>query len=184
MSLPEMDVLKPLKLAAASVLVLSMALAGCQVRPLYSAGVATFSSDPSTGITSVSINEVSNRYGQEVRNQLIFALSGGAGEPANAAYRLELGISKRIINAADIQTQTSGENQPTAGGVVLTSNYVLSDAASGAQIASGSRSVTASFDRSRQQFAQLRAERDAENRAARELAEVLKLVIAGELAKR
>jgi LPS-assembly lipoprotein len=184
MSLPEMNVLKPLKLAAASVLVLSMALAGCQVRPLYSAGVATFSSDPSTGITSVSINEVSNRYGQEVRNQLIFALSGGAGEPANAAYRLELGISKRIINAADIQTQTSGENQPTAGGVVLTSNYVLSDAASGAQIASGSRSVTASFDRSRQQFAQLRAERDAENRAARELAEVLKLVIAGELAKR
>jgi LPS-assembly lipoprotein len=175
---------KTMKLAAAAALVLSLASAGCQVRPLYSAGVATFSSDPSTGITSVSINEVSNRYGQEVRNQLIFALSGGAGEPANAAYKLELGISKRIINAADVQTQTVGENQPTAGGVVLTSNYVLSDAATGAEIAKGSRSVTASFDRSRQQFAQVRAERDAENRAARELAEVMKLVIAGELAKR
>jgi LPS-assembly lipoprotein len=184
MSLPEMNSRKHLKLFAATALVLSTALAGCQVRPLYSAGVATFSSDPSTGITSVSINEVSNRYGQEVRNQLIFALSGGAGEPANPAYRLELGITKRIIEAAETQTQATGENQPTAGGVVLTSNYVLSDAASGTPVASGSRSVTASFDRSRQQFAQVRAERDAENRAARELAEVLKLVIAGELAKR
>lgn len=184
MSLHEMNGRTPMKIAAITALVLSMALAGCQVRPLYSAGVATFSSNSSTGISSVSINEVSNRYGQEVRNHLIFALGGGSGEPANPAYRLELGIAKRVINAAEIQTQTSGENQPTAGGVVLTSNYVLSDAATGAQIASGSRSVTASFDRSRQQFAQLRAERDAENRAARELAEVLKLVIAGELAKR
>jgi LPS-assembly lipoprotein len=184
MLLFELNSRKHMKLFAATALILSAALAGCQVRPLYSAGVATFSSDPSTGITSVSINEVSNRYGQEVRNQLIFALSGGAGEPANPGYRLELGISKRIITSVEVQTQTSGENQPTAGGVVLTSNYVLLDAATGAQIASGSRSVTASFDRSRQQFAQLRAERDAENRAARELAEVLKLVIAGELAKR
>jgi LPS-assembly lipoprotein len=183
MSLSEMKSANHMKLPAVAVLALTVALAGCQVRPLYSAGVATFSSDPSTGITSVSINEVSNRYGQEVRNQLIFALSGGAGEPASPAYKLELGISKRIINAADIQTQTSGENQPTAGGVVLTSNYVLSDAATGAQIAKGSRSVTASFDRSRQQFAQVRAERDAENRAARELAEVLKLVIMGELSR-
>jgi LPS-assembly lipoprotein len=184
MLLSEMNNRKQMKLFAATAFVLSMALAGCQVRPLYSAGVATFSSDPSTGVTSVSINEVTNRYAQEVRNQLIFGLSGGAGEPANPAYRLELGITKRIINAADIQTQTSGENQPTAGGVVLSSNYVLSDAATGTPVASGSRSVTASFDRSRQQFAQARAERDAENRAARELAEVLRLVIAGELAKR
>jgi LPS-assembly lipoprotein len=184
MSLSEMKSRKHMKLLAATALGLCVALAGCQVRPLYSAGVATFSSDPSTGITTVSINEVSNRYAQEVRNQLIFALSGGAGEPANPTYRLELGISKRIINAAEVQTQTVGENQPTAGGVVLTSNYVLFDAASGAEIAKGSRSVTASFDRSRQQFAQVRAERDAENRAARELAEIMKLVIAGELAKR
>lgn len=175
---------KHTKLFAATALVLSMALAGCQVRPLYSAGVTTFSGNPSTGAFSVSINEVSNRYAQEVRNQLIFALSGGAGEPENAAYKLELGVSKRVIEAAETQTQTSGENQPTAGGVVLTANYVLTDAASGAPVASGSRSVTASFDRSRQQFAQLRAERDAENRAARELAEVLRLVIAGELSKR
>ncbi len=173
-----------MKFLIASALVLSMAVAGCQVRPLYSAGVVTFSGNPATGAMSVSVNEVTNRYAQEVRNQLIFGLNGGAGEPANALYRLELGITKRIINAADLQIQTAGENQPTAGGVVLSSNYVLSDAATGTPIASGSRSVTASFDRSRQQFAQVRAERDAENRAARELAEVLKLVIAGELAKR
>jgi LPS-assembly lipoprotein len=159
------------------------ALSGCQVRPLYSAGVTTFSSGPSAGAMSISVNEVTSRYGQEVRNHLIFALSGGAGEPASPAYKLELGVTKRVTTVASI-TPATGESRGTAGAVVLASYYVLSDASTGSQVAAGSREVTASFDRPRQQFAQLRAERDAEDRAARELAEALKLAIAADLANK
>jgi LPS-assembly lipoprotein len=169
-------------LGAAALVALS-SLSGCQVRPLYSAGVTTFSSSPSNGALSVSVNEVTSRYAQQVRNHLIFALSGGAGEPASAAYKLELGVTKRVTTVAVITPRT-GESRPTAGAVVLASNYTISDAVTGSQVASGSREVTASFDSPRQQFAQLRAERDAEDRAARELAEALKLAIAADLANK
>jgi LPS-assembly lipoprotein len=159
------------------------ALSGCQVRPLYAVGATTFSSGPATGAMSVSVNEVTSRYAQEVRNHLIFALSGGAGEPASPAYKLELNVTKRVTTVASI-TPATGESRGTAGAVVLGSYYVLSDASTGNQVATGSREITASFDRPRQQFAQLRAERDAEDRAARELAEALKLAIAADLANK
>ena len=155
-----------------------LALAGCQVRPLYATGPG----GGSAALTQpISINEVTSRYAQEVRNHLIFALNGGAGEPADVAYTLELGVTKRVTTVAAI-TPATGESRPTAGGVVLTSNYTISEAATGSQVATGVREANASFDRPRQQFAQLRAERDAEDRAARELAEALKLAIAADLA--
>jgi LPS-assembly lipoprotein len=155
-----------------------IALSGCQVRPLYATGPSSAASVLSQ---SISINEVKSRYAQEVRNHLIFGLNGGAGEPASPAYKLDLGVTKRVTTVAAI-TPATGESRPTAGAVVLASNYTISDAVTGAQVATGSREITASFDRPIQQFAQLRAERDAEDRAARELAEALKLAIAADLA--
>jgi LPS-assembly lipoprotein len=157
-----------------------LALSGCQVRPLYATGPAA--AGASVLSQPISVNEVTSRYAQEVRNHLIFLLNGGAGEPVNAAYRLELGVTKRVTTVA-VVTPRTGESRGTAGSIVLSSNYVLSDAATGSQAATGSREVSASFDSPRQQFAKLRAERDAEDRAARELAESLKLAIAADLAR-
>ena len=168
--------------AAAAVALAALAAAsGCQVRPLYSAGIVSFNGNTTT-VSSISINEASTRYGQEVRNHLIFLLNGGAGEPANAAYKLDLGVTKRVISSAEVQV--GGEGQPSAGAVVLDSNFILTDAATSETVVSGRRSVTASFDRSRQYFSQSRAERDADDRAARELAELVRLAVAGELVKR
>ena len=158
-----------------------LALSGCQVRPLYATGPA--GAGASAISQSISVNEVTSRYAQEVRNHLIFALNGGAGEPANAAYKLELGVTKRLTKVAVISPRT-GEIRGTAGSVLLASNYTVSDAVTGSQVARGSREISASFNSPRQEFAQLRAERDAEDRAARELAEALKLAIAADLANR
>jgi LPS-assembly lipoprotein len=66
---------------------------------------------------------------------------------------------------------------------VLTSSYVLTKARTGEAVATGTRRISSSYDRSRQEFAALRAERDAENRAARELAELLRLAIAQDILK-
>ncbi len=171
-------------LCAAVSAVLLLSVAACQVRPLYSdvspnaAGIST-----PAALQSIAIVEATTRYGQEVRNHMIFLLAGGAGEPANPAYKLDLGVTSQIISTANIQVDASGTGQPTAGGVVLTSLYVLTDAATGAKVSSGKRAVTASFDRPTQQFASLRAQRDAENRAARELAELVRLALASDLAK-
>jgi len=75
-------------------------------------------------------------------------------------------------------------DQPTAGTVTLTSRYRLTDIRSGAVLGTGTRSFSASFDRPSQEFATYRAQIDAENRAARELAQLLSLAIAQDLAKR
>ena len=160
-----------------------IALAGCQVRPLYSdAAPNALGTSTNAALNSISVNEVDNRVAQEVRNHLIFGLSGGAGEPASPSYTLDLGVTSQTLSVAAIQNAPGNAGQPTAGSVVLTSLYVLKDM-SGQQVASGKRTATASFDRPLQQFATLRAQRDAENRAARELADMLKLAIAADLSK-
>ena len=54
---------------------------------------------------------------------------------------------------------------------------------SGEVVASGSRQIMSSYDVPRQEFAAYRARLNAEDRAARELAELLNLAIAQKLSK-
>ncbi len=123
--------------------------------------------------------EVNERFAQEVRNHLIFLLNGGAGQPANPAYRLNLSVTRSVVAA--VRVQSGGIHEPTAGNVQLTGRYTLVDAATGATVAQGTQQATASFDRPRQEFAVVRAIEDAENRAARELAEFIRLSLAQDL---
>jgi LPS-assembly lipoprotein len=161
-----------------------LVLSGCQVRPLYSeVSPNSASVSPSAALKAVSVVEANTRYGQEVRNQMIFLLGRGAGEAASPTYSLDLGVTEQVISSASIQVDAGNTGQPTAGGVVLTSLFVLKDTATNAVVSSGKRTVTASFDRPTQQFASLRAQRDAENRAARELAELVYLAVAADLSK-
>ncbi|TGT78954.1 hypothetical protein EN804_35565, partial [Mesorhizobium sp. M8A.F.Ca.ET.161.01.1.1] len=102
--------------------------------------------------------------------------------PVSPVYTLDLGVTELVESAAIVQVQTE-EDEPTAGTVTLTANYVLRDTATGTVIAVGKRSIPSSFDRPRQEFAAYRAQIDAENRAARELADMLRLSIAQDLAK-
>jgi LPS-assembly lipoprotein len=83
---------------------------------------------------------------------------------------------------ASASIQVAAENRPTAGMVTMTSNYRLVDTTTGDVISSGTRRVSASFDKPRQEFAAYRAERDAQDRAARELAELIRHAIAQDLA--
>ncbi len=170
-------------LAAAWVIATAMlAIGGCTVRPLYGDAGPAGGQGASAALASVEVKPVSTRQALEVRNHLIFLLSGGAGQPAAPAYALDLTVTSTTVNAATVQIAT--DNEPSAGSVTVKAAYRLTDADSGDVVSSGERSSTASFDRLRQEFASLRAERDAENRAARELAELLKLAIVHDLEMR
>ncbi len=188
MSLPD-----PVKSQAASLrgrfavcgMVAALALvSACTVRPLYSnqplSPGSTLSASAELG--SISIKPVNSRYGQQVRNNLIFAFGQGSGEPASPAYTLDLGVTELVESAAVVQVQTE-EDEPTAGTVTLTANYVLRDTATNTVVAVGKRSIPSSFDRPLQEYAAYRAQIDAENRAARELADLLRLSIAQDLVK-
>ena len=67
-----------------------VALAGCQVKPLYSEGPQ---GKPAKALASIEISDADDRVEQEVRNALIFLTSGGAGEPARPEYKMALNVT-------------------------------------------------------------------------------------------
>lgn len=168
---------------------LAVAVAGCTVQPLYSTGStgaidAQVTPDMRTKLASVSIEPANDIFQQTVRNRLIFLLGGGAGEPQNPVYKLRLGLSSADIPAmiVDVGDKTDRSGRPSAGSIRATSDYVLLDK-EGKPVARGKRVVFASYDRPRQEFASLRAERNAQIRAANELAEQVYLSLAQNLSK-
>jgi len=171
-------------LLAAGIALAALASA-CTVRPLYSNAPLSPGSSASAQATlaSIAIKPVDTRYAQQVRNHLTFAFTGGGARTATPAYSLDLNVTEALESAANVQVATDVD-QPTAGTVRLTSNYVLTDISTGAVVSRGKRTMAASFDKPQQEFASYRAQLDAENRAARELAALLNLAIAQDLAKR
>jgi LPS-assembly lipoprotein len=178
--------LRPVKIARlASLLILvaaaGLAAGGCTVRPLYSNSVSSVGGTASQSLAAINVKPVNTRYGQEVRNQLIFLFTGGSGRSTAPAYDLDLGVVSTVETSAT--TQTTEVNEPSAATVIIFSNYVLTEVGTGDKIASGSRQISSQFDVPRQEFAALRARRDAENRAARELAELLLLAVGADVAR-
>lgn len=177
-------------LVAVSILAAGL-LAGCSVQPLYSSGSGaggaiggSVTPDMRTKLASVAVEPANDVFGQQVRNRLIFLLGGGAGEPATPVYQLRLGLGRSTVNAVsvDIGDKTDRTGRPSAGIVKASSKFVLLDR-DGKPIAQGNRAVGASFDRPRQEYANLRAERDASQRAAEELAEQIFLAVAQKLSR-
>lgn len=166
-------------------LLASLALtSACTVRPLYSSAPATSGGTATMAdeLSSIAVKPVTTREAQQVRNHLLFLFYGGGAAPASPAYTLALTVTARIEVAASIQLTTEDE-EPTAKTVTMIGRYALLGA-DGTELASGRRQISSSYDVPSQEFAALRAERDAQDRAARELAELLRLAVAQDIAKR
>lgn len=167
--------LQPLrKFAAGIVLPLLLIAGGCQVRPLYATDSGT-----DAALKSIEFSEADDRVELEVRNQLIFMTSGGAGEPANPEYDVELNVTERNVGVLlDLSTDL-----PRAGRIVLRADFTLKRRSTGEVLKTGRRSAVALVDFPGQEYAKLRATRDAENRAARELAELIRADLASWLGR-
>lgn len=150
-------------------------LSACTFQPLY-APSANLDNTQTYQLSQVGVGEVDTRVGQQVRNHLVYLFSGG-NEISSPRYeaRLQITSFERQTSAQAILSDT------TAGFVTVTSSYTLIDTSTQKRIAGGSRTASASFDRTSQTFANQRAVRDAENRAGKEVAEQLRLAIASDL---
>lgn len=154
-------------------IVAMLVLTGCQFQPLYG---NTGTGSQSGGLQNVSVSQVDSRVAQQVRNHLLFLLNGGNGT-AEKSHEARIRVSwdnKLLAALPNVLDATSGT-------VTVTVSYDLVDLSTGKAVASGTRKATASYDRTGQVFANERAERDAENRAAREAAESLRLAIASDM---
>lgn len=149
-------------------------LAACQFQPLY--GERT--PGQGGGLEQVGVASVNDRVAQQVRNHLLFLLNGGfASRNKTHEARLRVSYNNRLSSALP-----SVENS-TAGIVTVRVSYDLVDLQTSETVASGSRDAIASYDRTGQVLANNRATRDAENRAAKEAAEALRLAIASNMSR-
>lgn len=171
------NIIGPIRRRGLAGAVLSMGLAvlsSCQFQPLYGSGSAV--GESSYGLAQVTVDQVNTRVGQQVRNHLLFLLNGG-NAPLEPKYRAKIrvtAINRTIANVQAVEDRT-------AGSVEVRVSYDLLDSQTYEQVATGTRRANAAYDRTVQNFANARALRDAENRAAKEAAEALRLAIASDL---
>ncbi|WP_051356913.1 LPS assembly lipoprotein LptE [Azorhizobium doebereinerae] len=152
-------------LRLAAVCGLAATLAGC-FQPMYGEQTTTKGGTPLLEqMHQIEVVKIEGRLGDELRNKLIFELTGGAGNPVGAPYKLF--VSLVASSASSIVDTTSGLAQNKIISVKAQWRLVRAGEETKPPVAQGKASGSASIDVSDQRFANYRATRDAEDRAAR-----------------
>jgi LPS-assembly lipoprotein len=163
------------RLAAA--LAVAALTAGC-FQPLYGDRSPTGQPGLRGKLAGVEVNPVDARNGTrearigvEVRNALIFELTGGEA-PLAPTHLLKMNLASRELSVI-VDTTTS---RPDVENYGIDATYTLTDVATKKIVISGKTFARVSFDipGQEQRFARVRGLRDAENRAAKVIAEQIK----------
>ena len=152
----------------------ALALAGCGFQPLYG-GTTAGGQRLAEVMSGVDINPIPGRVGQKLRNELIFANTGG-GNAGQTRYKLDIAIKESVT---DQLVQITGD--ATGQVYQLEATFKLIDAASGKVLMQGKAISRAPYNRFQEIFANVRARYDAENRAARTVSESVKTQVAAYL---
>lgn len=167
MSSPDPLMLRRIALVAP----LCLALAGC-FRPVYGESPAAGVTAKGVGVEvaelmrSIEVKPAETRVELKMRNELIFLLRGG-GAAAPKRYTLKYTL-RSYGQSAVVDPLTNATDTRT---ITMHADYELIPAGAIDPIAKGHAAATATFFTSLQRFANVRAERDAEDRAATQLAE-------------
>ena len=145
--------------AASLLLAVSLVLAGCGYRPLYSSSSET--AGVAATLSSVTIPEAEDRTGQLIRNELISSMKANKGEDKYTLLLKPEVKRKGIIDKPNPNV--------TRDAVTIAVSYELVDRATGTVLTEGRTFSQASFDVIQQPFADLQAETNATERAAREV---------------
>jgi LPS-assembly lipoprotein len=158
----------------AAICSLAALLAGC-FQPMY--GQHAMGNQPGlrTALSSVTVDQIEAapntteaRLAVEVRNQLLFAFTGGDSSSA-PTHRLTIKLTaKREKVIVDLQSQ-----RPDMENFGLDASYTLTDVATGKEVVNGTTFARVSYDipGQEQRFARVRGMRDAETRAAKVIAD-------------
>src|SRR5580700_54299 len=149
-------------------------VAGC-FQPLYGDVSLTSSPGVAAAMATVDVDQIAapngsplSRLAVEVRNKLLFGLTGG-GAAAPPAYRLNLTISSS--NLSVIVDINSG--RPDSENYALNATYTLKDVKTGKPVLTSQTFARVTYDipGQAQRFARARGLRDAEDRAAQLIAD-------------
>jgi hypothetical protein len=167
----------------------ALVLAGCGWRPLYErpspdpsggagAALAQISIDPvvpdtnldplTTGSTDVLYD---SRAAQLLQNYLKNALNP-RGSPGAAVYHLAVELQQQLRSAVSL-----GNGETTREDLVMTATYRLNNA-KGEQVLKDTASIVTSYDILQEPFSDLSSRRDAQQRAAQEVAQAIQTRLA------
>jgi len=141
-------------------------LSACGFQPLY--GTAAEQNVPAQ-FAQIAIAPIPDRIGQQIRNFLLDRLNP-AGQPSRPLYTLR-------VKADVSRTDLGIKRDETATRAVLNVNvsYVLIDSRNGKTLFTGYERSVNSFNIVDSDFATLSAEKDALDRAAREVSNAIRL---------
>ena len=147
------------KLSAILLTVAALVLAGCGYHPMY--GSSATNPGVAGSLAAISIPEAADRPGQLIRNELISSMQSGKGEE-----KYLLNLTTTVADNGVIQ-----KKQPavTRQAILITTNYELVDRSNGNVLTKGTTFSRVPYDVIRQPFADMQAEKDATERAARQV---------------
>jgi LPS-assembly lipoprotein len=153
-------------LALAATLLLGVS--GC-FRPVY--GPSASGVPVETELAAIEVGTITTRsekqeFGHTLRSELIFALDG-SGQPRQKRYRL----TATVVDGLRTPLVSSASGRAVSATITATATWNIQDIETGETFLSGSAEAAASYDRTVQRFAALRAQRDAETRLAKQLSE-------------
>jgi LPS-assembly lipoprotein len=161
-------------LLAALAVTAAISLAGCGIQPLY--GTTAGGSRLAAAMAGVDVTPIPGRVGQRVRNELIFENTGGSGQ-TGTTYKLDIVIKESLTNEL---VKISGDAKSQVYELDATFKLISND---GRVVLEGKATSRAPYERFETICSNVRARYDAENRAARTVAESIKVRIAAYLSQ-
>jgi len=163
----------------AALAVLMFVVAGCGFHPLYSQDDSGGGTTPQLAKVSVGepVAPLARRTAQLVRNNLQDRLTPG-GLPDHPLYLLQL-----TLDESEQALALTRAEEATRIDLILNASYKLIDLRSNKVLHSRNLRTISSFSRLRADFGNVSAENDARARAARELAEEIRIELASWLGR-
>ena len=145
-------------------------MAGCGFQPLY--GERNANAGTRDELSRIEINSIADRLGQQVHNYLLDKISP-FGKPDSPLYSLdvELNLSRQDLGVSRDETATRAK-------LILSASYRLVDKKNGKQLFLGRTQTANSFTIVDSDFANLSAENDGIDLAAREVSDSIRLRLA------
>lgn len=164
-------------LALAAILGLAALTGGC-FQPLYGEGmVSKVGGNVRNAMLGIEVPEIKGLVGHYLRNELVFEFDGGGAPDRQKILKLVASTSESL----EVITVDYANGRADSAVLVATADWQLTRSGSNEVVASGQSVVRAPYERSQQRFTTLRAARDAQLRAAKQLAQLIKARVAAAL---
>ena len=154
------------------------ALSACSdgFKPLYGVGSSWVGAEKR--LAQVDFAPIPGRVGQRIRNELVFQANGGASGGPAPSQRLEIALKESLTSAL---VRVDGDAASAI--YAIEASFRLIDVNNKQVIFQGTSVARASFERFSSVYSNVRAREDAENRAAKVIAEDVKTRLATYLSR-